>query len=157
MRWTKLDLNCIYFFKKLNQLITTLNLHTPFVSVESTVLIFISFLPSKIYVSPTGMVSCLSHSQCRLCSSWRHHAVALCHVFFTLSQDMLASFASSSGNTLSHHLSSWAKTKILNLHHHRRLSSLDRSSPTLYYYKKIILILINLPTIQSHLYFTPSS
>jgi hypothetical protein len=46
-----------------------------------------------------------------------------------------------------------AETKTLNLHHHHRPPYLDRSTPTLHCYRKIISILITLPTTQPCLYF----
>jgi hypothetical protein len=79
-----------------------------------------------------------------------------CHTSFPLSQDELAASASSSGNTLSHRLPSRAETKALNLHHHLRSPSPDRSTPTLRCYKKIISTLATLPTTQPCLHFASS-
>jgi hypothetical protein len=73
---------------------------------------------------------------------------------FLLSKDELTASASSFGNGLSHRLPSWAKTKTLHLHNHCKLPFSDRPTRSLYCYKKIISILVILPTTQSRLYFT---
>jgi hypothetical protein len=59
----------------------------------------------------------------------------------------IAVLTSSSDNTLSRRLLAQVKTEVLNSHHHRRLSSPDRLTPTLHCYKNIILILITLSTL----------
>jgi hypothetical protein len=82
--------------------------------------------------------------------------VVPCHASFPLSQDELVVSASSSSNALSCWLPSQTETKALNLHHRRRLPSSDRSTPILHCYKKIISILITLPTTQSRLHFASS-
>jgi hypothetical protein len=120
------------------------------------VLIFLIFWPSKIHVSPTGVISSLSPPRCCLSSGWRHHTVVPCHTFFPLSQDELDASASSSCNPFSRRISSRAKTEVLNPYHHHRLPSPDRLTPTLHYYKKIISTLPTFPTTQPHLYFTSS-
>jgi hypothetical protein len=111
------------------------------------------FLSSKIHVSPTGIVSSLFPPQCHLSSGQHRHAATSCHVSFPLSQDVLATFASSSGNTLPCCLPSRVKTEALNQHHCRRLSSPNHSTPTLNCYKKIISTLVTLPITQPRLYF----
>jgi hypothetical protein len=68
-----------------------------------------------------------------------------CHTFFSLNQDKLVNFASSSGNASSRRISFGLKIEILNLHYHNRPPSLNRSTPTLYYYKKIISSVATLP------------
>jgi hypothetical protein len=118
--------------------------------------IFFIFWFSKIHVSPTGIVSSLSPPRYRLSSGQRRHVVVPYHAFFPLSQDELAASASSSSNVLSCRLFSRAKTEALNPHHHRRLPSMDRSTLTLHYYKKIISILVTLPTTQQCLHFASS-
>jgi hypothetical protein len=114
------------------------------------------FQPSKIHVSPTGVVSCLSPPRCHLSSDQRRHATTPYHSSFPLSQDELTASASSSDNALSHCLPSRAKTKTLNPQHHRRLLSLNRPTHTIHCYKKIISILATLPITQLCLYFASS-
>jgi hypothetical protein len=70
-----------------------------------------------------------------------------------LSQDEFTPFASSYGNASSYHLPSRAKIESLNLHHRYWPPSLDSSTPTLHYYKKVISTLVTLPTTQSRLHF----
>jgi hypothetical protein len=106
---------------------TALNLHSSFVPAESTTWIFFIFRSSKIRVSPTGVVSSLSPPLSRLSSGRCRHATAPCHASFPLSQDELATSASSSDNALSRHLPSGTKIKAWNPHHHRRLPSPDHS------------------------------
>jgi hypothetical protein len=89
---------------------------------------------------------CLSFGQ-------RHHIIVLCHASFPLSQDELAASASSFGNALSCRLPSRTKIEALNLHHRRRLHFSDHRTPTIHCYKKIISILVTLPTTQPHLHF----
>jgi hypothetical protein len=117
---------------------------------------FIHFRPNKIYVSPTDIVSSLFPLQYRPSSGRRRHTVAQCHIFFLLSQDELADSASSFGNTSPRRLPSQPETEALNLHHHSRPPSLHHLTPTLHYYKKIISILVTLPTTQSHFHFISS-
>jgi hypothetical protein len=117
---------------------------------------FLHFRPSKIHVRPTGIVSSLSPPRCHLSSGRRRHASAPCHASFPLSQDDLVASVSSSGNALSHRLPSQTETEALNPHHRRRLLSLDRPTPTLHCYKKIISVLATFPTTQPHLYFASS-
>jgi hypothetical protein len=114
------------------------------------------FRSSKIHVSPTCIVSSLSPPWCRLSSDQSRHATAPCHTSYPLSQDELIVSASSSGNALSRHLPSRAKTKALNPHHHRRLPSPNRLTSTLHCYKKNISTLVTLPTTQPCLYFASS-
>jgi hypothetical protein len=156
MRWIKLDLSCIYFQK--NKLIHHYFKSSPFnCSNWITRMNFFSFFwPSKIYVSSTDVVSSLSPLRCRLSSGWRCHIVTPCHASFPWTQDELAGSASFSDNTLSRSLPGWAETKVLNLHHHHQPPFLDNPTPTIHCYKKIISILITLPTNQSHLYFVSS-
>jgi hypothetical protein len=73
-----------------------------------------------------------------------------------LSQDEFTASASSFDNALCHHLPSQVETEALNLHHRRRLSSLDRSTHILHCYKKIISNLATLTTIQPRIYFASS-
>jgi hypothetical protein len=120
------------------------------------VCIFFIFWPSKIHVSPTGVVSSIFPLRCRLFSGRHHHAITLCYASFILSQDKLVISVSSFDNALFHRLPSQAKIKALNSHHRRRLSSPDCPTPTLHYYIKIILILTTLPTTQHRLHFTSS-
>jgi hypothetical protein len=117
------------------------------------VCIFFISQPSKIRVSPIGIVSSIFPPRCCLSSDWCCHAVAPCHISFPWSQDKLAASASSSGNTLSHRLPSRVQTEELNLHHHHYPPSLDHPTSTLHYYKKVISTLVTLPTTQSRLHF----
>jgi hypothetical protein len=78
--------------------------------------------------------------------------VTLCHASFLLSQDELAASTSSSGNALSHRLSSRAEIEALNPHHHRRPPFSDRSTPTPQCYKKVHL---NLGHSFHHLIMSP--
>jgi hypothetical protein len=94
------------FTKKLNYLIVALNFHRSFIAAESTVSIFIIFRFSKIRVSSTDIVSSTSPTRCRLFSGRCRHAVALCHTFFSWSQDELVAFASSFNNASSRRLPS---------------------------------------------------
>jgi hypothetical protein len=134
MRWTKLDLTCIYFLK--NKLT-----HHCFKSLPSICtswighMDFLHFLPSKIRVNPTSVISSLYSPQCWFFFGRLRHAVVLCHTSFSLSQDELTASALSSDNALSCRLPSWAKTETLNPHHRRMLPSLNRSNPTLHCYK----------------------
>jgi hypothetical protein len=51
---------------------------------------------------------------------------------------------------------SWANIEVLNLHHRRWPPSSDSPTPTHHCYKKIVSILITLPTIQPRLNFASS-
>jgi hypothetical protein len=106
------------------------------------VLIFFIFWSSKICISPTRVVYSFFPFRCHLSSDRCSHAVTTCLTSFTLSQDELAAFTSFSGNALFRRFSSRAKNEALNLHHHRMLSSSDRLTPTLHYYKKDHLNLV---------------
>jgi hypothetical protein len=75
------------FFKKINLLIILLNFHSSFVTVESTVRIFLHFSPSKIHVSLTGVVSSLSTPRYHLSSSRRRHTATSWRAYFPWSQD----------------------------------------------------------------------
>jgi hypothetical protein len=142
MRWTKLNLICIYFKKLTYGCFKFL----PFICTNWIDRIdFLHFRSSKIRVTPTDVVSSLSPPRCRLFSIWRFHAAAPCHTSFSLSQDKLAASASSSGNALSRRLCSQAEIETLNSYHRGRLPSLNRLTPTLQCYKKIISILCILP------------
>jgi hypothetical protein len=79
-----------------------------------------------------------------------------CNASFSWSQDEFTASALSFDNTSSHRLTSRAETETLNPHHHHRPLSLNRSTPTLYYYKKVISTLITLLITQLRLYFTSS-
>jgi hypothetical protein len=127
-----------------------------FVTVESTVLIFIIFRSSKIRVSPTDVVSSFFPPWCRLSSDRRHYAAASCHASFKWSQNELAASTSSSDNDSSCRLTSRAKTKALNLHYRCRPPSPDCATLTLRCYKKIISTLVTLPTTESCLHFGSS-
>jgi hypothetical protein len=118
--------------------------------------IFFIFRSSKIRIIATGVVSSLFPLRCCLSSGQRCHATAPCHASFPWTQDVLATPASSSGNASYRRLPFQAKTELFNPHHRRRPPSPDNPTLTLYCYKKIISILITLPTIQSYLHF-PSS
>jgi hypothetical protein len=108
------------------------------------------FGPVRIRASPTGVASSLSPPRYRLSSSRCCHTAVSCHISFPLSQDELATSASS------RRLSSRAETGALNSHHRRRPPSPDHPTHTLHYYKNVISILTTLPTTQSHLYFASS-
>jgi hypothetical protein len=118
--------------------------------------IFFTFWSSRIHVSPTNIVSSLFPPRWCLSSGRCCHDVMPCHASFPLSKDELAASASSSDNALSCRLASWSKIEELNSHHHRRLPSPDRLTPTLYCYKKIISTLVTLPTTKLHLHFASS-
>jgi hypothetical protein len=107
----------------------------------------------KICDSPTSVIFSLSLPWCRLSSGRHHHATASCHASFPWSQDEFTTSASASDNASSCCLPSWAETKALNLHHRHRQSSPDSLTPTLHCYKKIISILVTLPTTQLRLHF----
>jgi hypothetical protein len=149
MRWTKLDLTCIYFQKKL---IITLNLHRPFIAAELIAWIFFIFQPSKIRVSPTGVISSLSPPRCHLSSGWYHHVVTPCHASFQWGKYELAASASSFGNASSRHLPSHVTTEVLNPHHRRRSLSSGCSTPTLLCYKKVISTLVTLSSSLNHVF-----
>jgi hypothetical protein len=117
---------------------------------------FLHFFPSKIRVSPIGVVYSLSPPRCHLSSGRRRHTIAPCHSFFPLNQYELTASASSFGNALSCHLPSRAETEALNLHHHNKPPSSDRLTPALHWYKKIISTLVTLPITQSRLHFISS-
>jgi hypothetical protein len=152
MRWTKLDLTCIYFFKKILT-------HHWFKSSSSIwinwidCVDFLHFLLSKICVRPTAVASSLSPLQCRLSSSRCRHIAAPCYSSFTLNQDELAASTSSYDKASSCRFPSRADTEALNPHHHSRPSFLDRPTLTLHCYKKIILTVTTLPVTQSCLHF----
>jgi hypothetical protein len=118
--------------------------------------IFFILRPSEIRVSPTSVVSSLSHPLCRLTSGRHHHTTAPCPASFSLSQDNIAASGSSFGNALSCRLPSRAETEAFNLHHHHRLPSLDHTTPTLHCYKKIISTFATLPTTQPRLHLDSS-
>jgi hypothetical protein len=109
-----------------------------------------------IHVSPTGIISSLSPSWCRLSSSRRRHAAVLCYASFPWSQDKLSASASSFNNVSSRHLSSRAKTEALNPHHCRQPPFSNRLTLILHCYKKVISTLVTLPTTQPCLYFASS-
>jgi hypothetical protein len=117
---------------------------------------FLHFRPSNIHISPSGIVSSLFPPQCRLSPGRCRYAVTPCHTSFAWSQNEFSVYASSFGKALSRRLPSRAKIEALDPHHHRRSPSLDRPTHTLYCYKRVILILITLPTTQSRLHFTSS-
>jgi hypothetical protein len=118
--------------------------------------IFFIFQLGKIRVSPTGIVSSLCPLRCRLSSSRHCHTAVSCHTSFLLSLDDITVFTSSSGNALSRRLPSRTETEALNSYNHRRLPLLDRRTPTLHCYKKIISTLTTIPTTQPLLYFAYS-
>jgi hypothetical protein len=136
----------MHMFSK--KLIVALNLHHPFVPDESTAWIFFIFWPSKICVSLTSVVFFFFPPRCHLSSSRRRHTATSCHASFPLSQDDLTASTSSFSNASSYRFASWAKTEPLNLLHHHRPPSPDRPTPTLHYYKKVILTLATLSTTQ---------
>jgi hypothetical protein len=125
----------LHIFSK-KKLIFILNLHHPFVATESTAWIFFTFRPSKIRIIPTGVVSFLFPLRCCLYSSWRCHAIAPCHTYFSWTQDVLAASASSSDNASSRRLPSRAKSEAFNPHHRCWSPSPDSLTRTLYCYKK---------------------
>jgi hypothetical protein len=106
-----------------------------------------------IHVSSTDVVSSHSLHRCHLSSDRHHHAAVICHSSFSLNQNEFADSTSSSGNASSRYLVSRAEIEALNPHHHHRPPSSDRPTSTLYSYKKIISILITLPTTQLYLHF----
>jgi hypothetical protein len=110
-------------------------------------------MPSKICVSPTGVVSFLSPLWCRLYYDRHRHAPSSYRASFPWSQDELVASASSFSNVLSHRLPSQVKTKTLNLHLRCRPPSLDRPALTLRCYKKVILTSATLSTTQPCLHF----
>jgi hypothetical protein len=118
--------------------------------------IFFNFRPNKIHVSPTGVVSSLSPPLWCLSSGRRRHSAVPYHGSFPWSQDELAASASSYGNASSCRLLSRAETEALNLHHRRWPPFPYCPTPTLHCYKKIISILITLPTTQLRLHFASS-
>jgi hypothetical protein len=119
--------------------------------------IFFIFQSSKICFSPTSVISSsLSPPRCPLSSIGRCDTATLFHASFPLTQDELDASASSSCNALSRRLTSRVEIEALNLHHHCRLPSPDRSTPTLHCYKNIISTLTTLHITQSRLYFTSS-
>jgi hypothetical protein len=65
----------LHIFSKKNYLIIALNLHRLFVATESTMWVLFIFLPSKIHVNPTGVISSLSSARCRISSSRCHHII----------------------------------------------------------------------------------
>jgi hypothetical protein len=151
MRCTKLYLTCICFKK----------IKLTYCCFKSSSFICSSwidrvnfFWPSKIHVSPTGIISSLSHPWCRLSSSRRRHTAAPCHASLLWSQDKLATPASSSGNAFSHRLPSRAEIKTLNSHHRHRSPSINHSTTILYCYKNVISTLTILHTTQPCLHFT---
>jgi hypothetical protein len=76
-----------------------LNFHHLFVTVESIAWFF--FWPSKICVSPTGIISSLFALWCHLSSGRHRHAVVPCRASFLWSQDDIITSVSTSGNTSS--------------------------------------------------------
>jgi hypothetical protein len=88
-----------------------------------------------------------------LSSGRRRHTAALCHAFFSLSQDELAASASSSDTALSRCLPSRVEIEALNSDHCHMLPSLNRLTFTLHCYKKIISTLVTRPTTQTHIHF----
>jgi hypothetical protein len=78
VRWTKLDLTCIYFQKKLTH--HCLKSSPSICSHWISRMIFFHFWTSKIRVSPTDSISSLSSPRCRLSSGRHHHAVVLCPI-----------------------------------------------------------------------------
>jgi hypothetical protein len=119
--------------------------------------IFFIFWSSKILINPTRGISSLSPPRCRLTSDWHHHVIMPCHASFPWSYDELAASASYCGNASSCFLPSRAETKELNLHHRCWPPSLDHLTPTLHFYKKVISILVTLPTTKPHLHFASST
>ncbi len=155
MRWTKLDLTCIclkkiklthHYFKSSPSIYNNWIDHVN----------FLHFFVKKICVNPTGVISSLFPPRCCFFSNQRHHTTVPCHTFFPLSQDELADSASSFGNASSRRLPSRAKTEALNPHRRHRPPSPDHPTPTLHWYKKVILTLVTLPTTQSRLHFASS-
>jgi hypothetical protein len=116
---------------------------------------FLHFWPSKTHVSPTGIISSIFPPSCRISSYRCRHAVGPCCASFPWSQDELVVPALSSSNVSCRRLTSRADTKALNLHHYRP-PSLNRSTSTIYCYKKAISTLPIFPTTQPRLYFTYS-
>jgi hypothetical protein len=116
---------------------------------------FFSFFGSVRFASAQQASSPPFPPRCRLSFDRRRHTTVLCHVFL-LSQEDLAASASSSSNAWCCRLPSRVKTEALNPHHRGRLPSLDRSTPTLHCYKRIISTLVTLSTTQPRLYFASS-
>jgi hypothetical protein len=114
-------------------------------------LIFFIFCPSKICVSLTVVLLHFSSPVLSLLRSMssRHHIVS----HFSLSQDELAASDSSFDNVLSYCLPFQVETEVLSSHYRRRITSLNRLTHTLYYYKKIISILVTHLTTQPRLHF----
>jgi hypothetical protein len=115
---------------------------------------FFIFRSSKIYVKPIDFVSSLFLPRCGFSSDRCRHTTASCHASFSISSDELVASASSFDNALFCRLPCRAETEALNLHHHRSLPSLDRPTPTLHCYKKIISTFVTIFTTQPRLYFS---
>jgi hypothetical protein len=137
MRWTKLNLTCIYFQKKLTHCCFKFS---PF-NCSSWIdrVNFLHFLLSKIRISSTDVVFSISPSRCRLSFGRCHHVVTPCHAYFPWSQDELVAYASSFGNVSLYRLSSRVEFVALNLQHCRQPPSSDSPTPTLNCYKKCYL------------------
>jgi hypothetical protein len=103
----------LIFFKK-NKLTHYYFKSSPFIySSWIDCMDFFIFWPSKICVSPTGVVSSIFPFQCRLSSGQRRLTTAPYHASFPWSQDELTASASYSGNASSHRLPSRAETEAL--------------------------------------------
>jgi hypothetical protein len=101
MRWIKLDLTSIYYQKKIKLTHPCFKSSPSIYSSWMDHVNFLHFWPSKVRVSPTSVVSSLSPPEYRISSDRRHHAAALCHTSFPLSQDELAASALSFSNASS--------------------------------------------------------
>jgi hypothetical protein len=117
---------------------------------------FFIFWLSKIHISSTVIVSSVFPPRYHLSSDQHRHITVLCYASFSWSQDELIVFVLSSDNASSHRIPSRAKTKTLNMHHHRQPASPDRLTPNLHYYKNIISALTTLSITQPHLHFASS-
>jgi hypothetical protein len=118
--------------------------------------IFFIFWHSKFHVSSTGVVSSLFPLQWRLSYGRHHHAAALCHASFSLSQDELIASVSFFNNALSCRLLSQTEIEVFNPHHRHRSPYPDRPTLTLHCCKKVISTLATFPNTQPRLYFVSS-
>jgi hypothetical protein len=131
MRWTKLYLTCMCFFKLTHYCFK----YSPFIcsSWIDRVDFFFIFWPNKIQVSPTNVVSSLFLPDV---ASPPTDVAKSSHASFLWSQNKLVASASSSSNASSRRVPSRAKTKALNSYHRHRPPSSDHSTSNFHCYKK---------------------
>jgi hypothetical protein len=112
------------------------------------------FLPTKIRVSSTDVLSSLFLPQCRLSSGRHHHVTAPCHASFPLSKDELIASTSSSGKFRP--VASHLKPKLKHWIHTAARLPLNRPTSILHCYESAISTVIILLITQPRLYFTSS-